>query len=65
MQLKISSLVDHRSRSVQSALAPLGIGAADGVGILAPGGCTCTFGCSCSCSCGAVTMAPTRELIVA
>lgn len=57
MQLTIDSFIEHRSRSVQPALAPLGIGTADGVGVLAPGGCTCTFGCSCSCSCGAISTA--------
>lgn len=50
MKLETVAFVEHRSVSVQPALAAFGQSAS--VGMVVPGGCCSCAGCS-SCSCGA------------
>lgn len=55
--MKVTSglVVEHRVRSFQPALAGYGASGLAEMGVLAPGGSTCSSaGSSCSCTCAAV-----------
>lgn len=55
--MKVTSgiVIEHRVRSFQPALARFGTTGLSEMGVLAPGGSTCSSaGSSCSCTCAAV-----------